>query len=469
MFTFIPDRAAKTPAYEQLYKFIRAAIESAEIASGERMPSKRKLAAHLKLSKTTIESAYAQLAAEGYIKSVPKSGYFVSKLEPLAFSGRQKSSFTYTPGPEDGHESGFLYDFRTDAVSLDLFPFATWASIARGVLSAENSGLLKHTHPQGLPALREEISKYLKSYRGISADPGQIIIGAGSEYLFGMAVTLLGRHGVYAVENPGYNKISAILKNNGAKIVHIHLDSYGLDPAQLRACGARVVHITPSHQFPSGTVMPVARRAELLSWANEQSGRYIIEDDYDSEFRFSGNPIQALQGLDAGERVIYINSFSKSLAPSMRISYMILPPHLMDVYREKFVHNSCTVPSFEQHILCEFMKKGYFERHLGRMRKAYKEKRDALIRALTTGALAGKIEIIGQDAGLHFLISVENGMGEAELVRRAKSAGVRVYGLSEYCAGPVPDMGKSTVVVGYSGIGIEEIAKSARLLEKAWG
>ena len=215
--------------------------------------------------------------------------------------------------------------------------------------------------------------------------------------------------------------------------------------------------------------MPVARRAELLSWANEQSGRYIIEDDYDSEFRFSGNPIQALQGLDAGERVIYINSFSKSLAPSMRISYMILPPHLMDVYREKFVHNSCTVPSFEQHILCEFMKKGYFERHLGRMRKAYKEKRDALIRALTTGALAGKIEIIGQDAGLHFLISVENGMGEAELVRRAKSAGVRVYGLSEYCAGPVPDMGKSTVVVGYSGIGIEEIARVARLLEKAWG
>ena len=450
MFTFIPDRESKTPVYEQLYRFIRALIRSGEIASGERLPSKRKLAAHLKLSQTTVESAYAQLAAEGYIRSQPKSGYFASALDRCVFPTARRRE-TALPDEEKAGNA-CRYDFRTNAVCLDKFPFASWAAVARGVLSTEKPELLDYTHPQGLLPLREEISKYLRSYRGIDARPAQIVIGAGSEYLLSMAVTLLGRQGVYAVENPGYGKTAAVLKNSGAEVCHIPLDEYGLDPAALRESRARVAHVTPSHQFPSGIVMPVSRRAELLSWARERDDRYLIEDDYDSEFRFSGNPIQALQGLDGDGRVLYINSFTKSLAPSMRVSYMILPPELLKRYREIYAYNTCTVPSFEQFTLCEFMKKGLFERHLGRMRKLYKERRDTLIQALSSSALDSVTTIIGQDAGLHFLIRVENGMDEAELVARAKAAGVRVYGLSEYCAEPMPDIDRRTVVVGYSGM-----------------
>jgi GntR family transcriptional regulator/MocR family aminotransferase len=214
--------------------------------------------------------------------------------------------------------------------------------------------------------------------------------------------------------------------------------------------------------------MPVSRRLSLLNWANENSERYILEDDYDSEFRFSGHPISALQGLDNSGKVIYVNAFTKSIAPSLRISYMVLPQQLLKIYQEKFMFYSCTVPNFEQYTLSKFMSRGYFERHLSRMRNAYKERRDLFISSVMQSKLAGIVEIIGQDAGLHLLLHIKNGLDEIQLVSKAKAHSVRVYGLSEYYSFPISDYPKSTVVIGYSGFHSHEIVAAVERLENAW-
>jgi len=258
------------------------------------------------------------------------------------------------------------------------------------------------------------------------------------------------------------------LQRNGATTVPIALDREGLSIAELEETKTDIIHVTPSHQFPLGIVMPVSRRLSLLKWANEKEGRYIVEDDYDSEFRFAGQPIPALQGLDGAEKVIYLNAFTKSLAPSLRISYMVLPPHLLEKYRQNFLFYSCTVPNFEQYILSKFMARGYFERHLRRMRNAYKERRDHFMATVNQSSLKEIVHFIGYDAGLHLLMEVDNGWEEKVLVEKAKTVDVRVYGLSEYYHFPVQNLPRSTIIVGYSGLGPQEITEAVKRLEIAW-
>ncbi len=469
MITFIIDINSKTPMYEQLYRFIRAEIEKGKLLSDEKMPSKRMLATHLKISTITVENAYAQLVAEGYLKSVPKSGYFV---EPYEHNLLHKQSNIFNNENilfnAPSHNKIYEYDFKTNVVDTNLFPFSTWAKLAREVLSESSNELLNVTHPQGCYELRKEIADYLYNFRGIKANTEQIVVGAGSEYLIGLIIQLLGRKSIYAVENPGYSKINKIFESNDVVTVPVSLDEQGLSVTKLAKTNANVVHVTPSHQFPLGIIMPVKRRISLLSWANESSNRYILEDDYDSEFRFAGHPIPALQGIDCNGKVIYINSFTKSLAPSLRISYMVLPPQLLKIYQQKFMFNSCTVPNFEQYTLNKFMNKGYFERHLSRMRNAYKQRRDLFIKAITSSKLDKYVDIIGQDAGLHLLLHIKNGLDEAQLVAKAKAVGVRVYGLSEYYNFPAQHYHKSTLVIGYSGFQQTQINVAVERLEKAW-
>ncbi len=463
MLTFLLDPSSQIPLYEQLYRFIREEIKRGRLKPHEKMPSKRKLAAHLKISVVTVEGAYAQLTAEGYLTSLPRRGYFVQQLE-------HKLPPQVQPAPKRSEtaEERYEFDFRTNVVDTDLFPFSTWAKLAREVLSESGGELLNVTHPQGALALRREIATYLLSYRGISADPEQIVVGAGTEYLMGLILQLLGRGNTYAVENPGYGRIVSLLRRNEVRAVPVPLDEEGLRVDRLRETGADIVHVTPSHQFPLGVVMPVRRRLELLHWAGEEAGRYILEDDYDSEFRFSGQPIPALQGLDTFGRVIYLNAFTKSLAPSLRISYMVLPLQLLDTYREKFHFYACTVSNFEQYTLSRFLSRGHFERHLGRMKSAYRERRDSFLRALSSSRLSGFTEAIGYEAGLHLLLRVRNGMKESELVARAKEAGVRVYGLSEYDSFPPGVFPESTVVIGYSDFPTAKIEAAVARLEQAW-
>ena len=463
MITPVLDPALDTPLYEQLYRQIRRDIEAGVLAAGEKLPSKRALSAHLKVSVVTVEGAYGQLLAEGYLRSEAKRGFFVADVEPAAPAPAAPRR------PEVGEEhpaAAPRYDFATNAVDAVHFPFATWAKLMRQVLTRENSGLLSAIHPQGVPALRAAIVDHLRSFRGIDARPDQVVVGAGSEYLTGILFQLLGREGGYAVEDPGYRKFGAILSRQGALICPIPLDGHGLRVDALTWSGARVVHVTPSHHFPLGTVMPVGRRRELLSWAMAGEGRYIIEDDYDSEFRFSGRPIPALQSLDTGERVVYLNTFAKSLAPSLRIGYMVLPPHLAERYRREFLLYSSTVPSFEQYTLARFLEGGHFERHIARMRVEYRDRKGALTAGVKELGLPTKLS--GADAGLHMLLTLENGMGEAELVGRAAAEGVAVYPLSACWLTPPPEDLSPTLIMGYARLEAGDIQAAFRRLKAAW-
>ena len=323
------------PLYEQLYHAVRADIMSGALPGGTRLPSKRQLAANLRVSQITVETAYGQLAAEGYIASAPRRGYFVQEQLAVPVSEQQESPAPTLP-PISASEETYPYDFRTDFVDNGCFPFSTWARLSRSVLSEYSSALLRATDPCGAAELREEIVRYLHDFRGINVSPDNILIGAGSEYLMHLVIQLLGRDRVYALENPGYRKLYQIFAVNGVTVRPTPLDKHGLRADALAASDASVVYLTPSHHFPLGTVMTAARRLEILRWASEAPDRYIIEDDYDSEFRYASRPIPALGELDRTGRVVYVNTFAKSLAPGLRIGYLVLPNALMARYRERF-------------------------------------------------------------------------------------------------------------------------------------
>lgn len=459
------EPGGRRPLYEQLYLHIRSEISQGRLSAGERLPSKRALAAHLKISVVTVEGAYQQLLAEGYIRSEPKRGFFVQPLEPVA----PPPAEPVPPPPPAPSAPPLRYDFTTSAVDTALFPFSTWAKLSREVLSRRDTALLDALPPQGAPELREAIVHHLYRFRGMRVEPEQVVVGAGSEYLTTLLVQLLGRSGGWAVEEPGYPKTTRILASNGVEVRPVPLDGQGLQVSALASSGARVVHVTPSHHFPLGTVMPMGRRAALLAWAERQPDRYIIEDDYDSEFRFSGRPIPALQGLDRGERVVYLNTFAKSLAPSLRIGYLVLPPHLAEEYHRRLTFYASTVPSFEQYTLARFMEDGHFERHIARTRTRYRARKAQLAAAAGEAGLLRHGRILGADAGLHFLLQLDDPRPEEELARLAAQAGVGVYPLSRYYREGPPPGQPPTLVMGYARLPAGDISSACRCLATAWG
>lgn len=470
MRTYHLDAAAKAPLYEQLYRAIRQDIMTGALAGGERLPSKRRLAEHLKISQITVETAYGQLLAEGYLSSKPRSGYFVQKIEqcaPVPAQAGEEAAAGPSPA-KAGCAPAVRFDFQTNTVDTACFPFATWARLLRGELTERASTLLAAAPPQGAPELRREICRYLAEFRGIQASPEQVVVGAGSEYLLSLIIQLLGRERVYALENPGYPKLDQIFRANGAQVAPLALDGQGLRADLLRPSGAGAVYLTPSHHFPLGVVMPAARRMEVLQWALEDEDRYIIEDDYDSEFRYASRPIPAMKELDHADRVIYLNTFAKSLAPSLRIGYMVLPRRLLEAYRTRLNFYSSTVPSFEQYTLAQFLQTGSFERHVARIRNLYKGRRDALLDALQTSPLGPHIRISGAEAGLHLLLSLDNGLSEDEMVGRAAQEGVRVAGLSGYYIAGRAACPPSTVLLGYAGLPAEAFGPAAAALGRAW-
>ena len=454
------------PLYEQLYHAVRADIMSGALPGGTRLPSKRQLAANLRVSQITVETAYGQLAAEGYIASAPRRGYFVQEQLAVPVSESQEPFAPPLP-PISASEETYPYDFRTDFVDNGCFPFSTWARLSRSVLSEYSSALLRATDPCGAAELREEIVRYLHDFRGINVSPDNILIGAGSEYLMHLVIQLLGRDRVYALENPGYRKLYQIFAVNGVTVRPTPLDKHGLRADALAASDASVVYLTPSHHFPLGTVMTAARRLEILRWASEAPDRYIIEDDYDSEFRYTGRPIPALQSLDKGSKVIYLNTFAKNIAPSLRISYMVLPENLAEKYQNDFSFYSNTVSSFEQYTLSKFMAKGNFERYINKMRLIYKQRLDTIINSINNCSLKEFITIKGEKTGLHILLEVNNGMTEKELVDKARENGILLTGMSQFFHEGV-HKGKPTVILGYSGIDTVNIEKAFKILEQIW-
>lgn len=467
MLTPILDSSKGQPLYEQLYRYVRTEIEENRLSAHTKLPSKRMLAEHLKISQMTVETAYGQLMAEGYVYSRPKSGYFVQPMEPRSPKPRALEP-TMVAAEESAAPPKVAYDFSTDSTAIEGFPFPIWARLVRETLNENSQKLLQAGHFQGDYDLRRAIAGLLRSHRGIVCRPEQIVVGAGTEYLLSLAVQLLSRDLDYAAEDPGYLKIHRILQSNGVQTHAIPMDSQGIELNALRQSRAMAVHVTPSHQFPLGIIMPVARRRQLLNWAEEKPGRYILEDDYDSEFRFAGKPIPALKMLDTQGRVIYFNTFAKTLSPSLRFGYMVLPDELLLQFREKLGFYSSTVSNFEQRTLFRFLSGGYFERHLNRMRKSYKTKRDTLVKVLTASDINKQITIYGHNAGLHVLLKVNNGMCEHELRASALKQGVRVYGLSEYTSSAGKYGWNDTIVLGYAGVPLAKIANAAELLVTAW-
>jgi len=444
MLTYELKKAPGVPLYEALYRCIRADILSGKLAAGEKLPSKRALAAHLEVSKVTVEGAYAQLLAEGYLRSEEKVGYFVEETHH-----HQQPA----PVPAPVRQEGPRWDLDMTAnAPATGFPFSVWMRLQRQVMLDYGDRLLSHLPPQGYPELRSAIAEHLLQFRGMAVDPENILIGAGTDFLYNLLIQLLGRDKRYAVEDPGYHKIRQIYAAGGVECVSAQLDGEGVIPESLG--DAQILHCSPSHHFPTGIVTPAARRRELLRWAAQQPERYIIEDDYDSEFRFHAHPVPALQTMDRAGKVIYMNTFSKTLAPSIRISYMILPPALMADFREKLGFYSCTVPSFEQYTLAYFLSRGYFEKHINRMRKFYKARRNRVAAALSQCPYAKRLTFLEQDAGLHFLLKVNTSLTGAELVARFAGAGVQVRTLGSYYQPPADDR---CLVVNYSGLDEAEL------------
>ena len=451
MLTYELKKAPGVPLYEALYRCIRRDILSGKLAAGEKLPSKRALAAHLEVSKITVEAAYNQLLAEGYIRSEEKVGYFAENLQKLP---------SPAPIPEAAAQHAEdLIDLTGDSPSH--FPFSVWSRLQREVMLDLGEGLLLPLHKQGLPQLRCAIARHLQQFRGMQVNPDNILIGAGTDFLYNLLVQLLGRDKRYGVEEPGYSKIQKIYEAAGAACNLLNLDKEGVDPEDLG--DTQVLHISPSHHFPSGIVMSNARRRTLLDWAAADSDRYIIEDDYDSEFRFNAHPMPALHTLDGGGKVIYLNTFSKTLAPSIRISYMVLPGSLMEKFRRTLGFYSCTVPSFEQYTLERFISRGHFEKHINRMRKHYKSIRNRVLTAITGCKYADHFTILEENAGLHFLLQVDLPLTDAQLTQTCRKLGLRVAPLSSYYR--FPEENSHCLVVNYSGLTEEALTGLERILE----
>ena len=442
MLTYELKKSPGVPLYEALYRCIREDILSGKLSAGEKLPSKRALAAHLEVSKVTVEGAYSQLLEEGYLRSEEKVGYFVEAAGHLRPA-------PHAPAPADSPAPRWDLDLTANAPATG-FPFSVWMRLQRQVMLDYGDRLLTPLPPQGYPELRTAIADHLLQFRGMRVDPGNILIGAGTDFLYNLLIQLLGRDKRYAVEDPGYRKIRQIYAASGVECISVAVDAFGVRPDSLG--DAQILHCSPSHHFPTGIVTPAARRRQLLQWAEESPDRCIIEDDYDSEFRFHAHPVPALQTMDRSGRVIYMNTFSKTLAPSIRISYMILPPALMETFRQKLGFYSCTVPSFEQYTLARFLSGGWFEKHINRMRKFYRTRRNRVVEALQASPFAEHITILEQDAGLHFLLQVHTDRTGSELAALCARAGIRVRALGDYYEGHIPPWARSCLVINYSGL-----------------
>ena len=407
MLTYDLDRRGKLARYDYLYRCIREDILAGRLTAGEKLPSKRSLASHLQTAVITVQNAYAQLEAEGYLYTREKRGYYVADVErhPAA-PGRAPARSAPQP------QRSWLLDLSSGSSGTEDFPFSVWAKLMRRVLSEEGEALLRATPPNGADALRRAIAQHLYRFRGISAAPEQIVVGAGTEYLYNLIVQLLGREAVYGVEDPGYSKSARIYALGGARTAPVLVDEGGVSLKPLEMSGAQILHTSPNHQFPTGAVTPIGRRQSLLRWAEAREGRYIIEDDYDSEFRFTGRPIPTLQSIDLRGRVVYLNTFSQTISPSMRLGFLVLPPRLLERYRRELGFYACTVPALEQHVLARFISGGHYERHLSRMRKEYRNRRAEVVEAFRSSALAPRVTFSEERAGLHFLLRLETPLSD---------------------------------------------------------
>ncbi|HDX9610675.1 TPA: PLP-dependent aminotransferase family protein [Bacillus toyonensis] len=461
-FTIPLQLESNTPIYLQIYEFIKYEIIQGTISVGTRLPSHRSLASQLNISRITVESSYQQLLAEGYVESKPKRGIFVANVDIDVIPNKKLNK---AKEPSDLIEEPFEFDCSQGLIDQTAFPITNWKrALQEAILKYENA-LFAKEDPQGEFVLREHISTYLYHARGVYSSPDQIVIGAGTQPLLWLLLQLLGPTKEYGIENPGFHRVHAIVKSCNRNIHPIPLDEKGIRISNLYNTNSNVTYVTPSHQFPLGMIMPLPRRLELLKWANDRDG-YIIEDDYDGEFRYAGKPIPSLQSLDSNERVIYMGTFSKSFLPSLRMGYVVLPLHLLKTYEALQGIFKQTVSTIQQLAFADFIQSGNWERHINRSRTLYKRKHHTLVKSIVK-EMGTNVQILGEQSGLHIVLRIHNNMNEQELIESAKKQSIKLYPLSPYDF--VNDLRKeSYVLLGFGSIPENKIETVVNLLNEAW-
>jgi GntR family transcriptional regulator / MocR family aminotransferase len=460
---FILNSGYPVPLYKQLYSQIREHILSGKLPAESRLPSVRRMANELSTSCNTVDGAYQELCAEGYICSRPRSGYFVSALDqevaPHSMSGKPGKIVRLPPPP-----SRFAYDFHPARLDPESFPTELWRKCLIEGLRRNSQELSQYGDPQGDWALRCSIQSYLEKSRGVMCDPQQIIVSSGLQQSLEIVAQLLKEdHSTIAVENPGYHLPRAAFQNHAYTILPVPVGHSGIDLKQLKAGNATIAYVTPSHQLPLGYVMPVANRLALIEWA-ESGGRFIIEDDYDSELRYQGNPIPSLQGLRPAGNIIYSGTFSKILSPALRLSYLVLPYSLLTTYRQRYRSYHCSVSLVEQRAMACFMEQGHWERHIRRMRMVYKKKHDIMLRSVEA-CFGNRAVVVGQGAGLHIVIRLpETSHSEAEIIDIGRQKGIRLVQFSDFHVTGHPET--VTLMLGFGGIIDSEIEQGITLLSQ---
>lgn len=457
MLTYTLDKD-KGHLSRELYKALKNDIEEGKLKRGEKLPSKRTFARNCSVSTITVQNAYDQLVSEGYITAIEKKGYYVSD----SFV-KKKSKVSYLVEEDEETTIVELPDLSNNRVNVDNFPFSIWSRIMRKTMAEKQNLLLSPMKTEGVYELRRAISHHLSSFRGMAVSPSQIIVGAGTEYLYSLIIQLLGRDRLYALEDPGYMKLERIYNANGVKSIKVELDDKGLSSSSLEKSSADIAHISPNHHYPTGITMPLDRRYEILSWASKEYERYIIEDDYDSEFRVSRNPVPTLYTLDTSGSVIYMNTFSKSLASTVRISYMVLPDSLAERFKDNFSFYSSTVSSFEQYTLASFIEEGFFEKHINRMRLYYIRQRQAVLSLLSSSLMKDKCSVIENDSGLHFILRLNTVLSDKDVKDILYREGIKISALSDYSRSSSIS---HDFIISYSNLDMDAFKKALGILSE---
>lgn len=444
------DRNSQIPLYEQLYDALVEEILSGAMAAGHRLPATRKLSAELSIGRNTVDKAYQQLAAEGYVQAKVGSGFVVNQI-PLDF---HKASMTDTyrenrmkmqavsleageaaqtvaePAHPQKVEQEAEYDFAYGSMDNTVFPYTQWRKSVNTVLTRlELCKTLHYPCRTGEPELREAIAKYLRRSRNVECLPEQVVITCGQQHSMEIIANMFRqREKTFAMEEPGYDGIRTIFANHDYELIPVPVEQDGISIEALEQIDATLLYVTPSHQFPTGGVLPIAKRQQMLQWAVKKDC-YIIEDDYDSELRYYTNPIPAMQSLDGNQKIIYTGTFSKSLAPSMRLAYIVFPQTLLKQYYGYYQRYNSQVTPLHQLALADFIETGNYERHINRLRTLYRKKHEVLMNAITE-VFGERVKVYGGGAGIHMMLDVDSPLPQEELIRRAEAVGIRFYSTS---------------------------------------
>ncbi len=453
------------PLYVQLYNYFKGEIEELRLTQGEKLPSIRGLAKSLSVSKVTVEKAYQQLVSEGYIDTKDRSRYIVNKFDKYICKNTAILIANNQDTKDLSIKSSILYDFSSGEMDIDGFDFSLWKRyISKSFLQKER--LVGYGNIKGEEELRLQIAKYIQKSRGVYTHSSQIVIGAGVQNLLSILCSILKpENNSIAFEEPGFKNGRRIFADNAFMIKPIEMKKDGINMEELQSSGERLVYVSPSHQFPTGYIMPIGRRNQLLHWAETQDGT-IIEDDYDSEFRYYGRPIPALKGLDSRGNVVYLGSFSKVIPPSIRISYMVLPDKFLKIYEKKSSLYNQAASTIEQLALAEFMSDGHLERQIRRLRKLYYEKSRIFFDAVKT-ILGDNVEITENESGLHTLLTVKSPLSAKELQERALTQGCRIAPVEDYYW-EVPSEKLPQVILYFSKIPAGEMKAAITSLKAAW-